>query len=147
MPAVVLAFFILVGGGGLKALFDQDAPFYHGVDHTAKSSGLGPIKWSASNQYRAWSAPQWESDETNGSCKVTVFVLANGRGLTRVRIGGLEMLLDTSWIYAYTSKAGVTSRTKIEWLDPIGGAVVQERSIYHKCRHRFGSGGIAPASF
>lgn len=82
-------------------------------------------------EYRSWtSSPRREAD---GSCIYRVVALVTREQLTRVRLQGVEQLLDWSWGVDWMLFAGQGGFYDVTFLAPVGGRVVAQHSLWEKC--------------
>lgn len=125
MPPVLIAFFILLGAGAgapaAKALVTPKDPL-------ARPKLCRP----AAVEYRTWtSSPRWEAKRKE--CVFTVFALATRERLVRLRVNGDEQLLDWSWSWEAPLPVGFQGTTVVEFVDPVGGAVLARHEVTETC--------------
>lgn len=127
MPPVIAVFFALqvlahghtlTLGGGLDPR--TDAPRF-------RRSDPAPVTYTVRT---AGASANWKRKP--GVCHGTMIATVTG-GPVRLRIAGVEQVLDTSWNSDYTVKAGTRMARPFVFLDPIGGAQLACRRAWVSC--------------
>jgi len=134
MPGVLVAFWILIGLGGGLTLSDSQSPIWAGPDSQSKSNLGKPCKPT----YYATSAPAWNAfakPDRGGqlTCKVVYFAHSTCGIPTRIRIGGEEQTLDTSWTYEQTIAEDFQHGVRFTWLSPVTGKILHDQWIHVNC--------------
>jgi hypothetical protein len=126
MPGIAWGIIIIWGALTGSALLGPPKA-WDGVDSTMKSRYGKPAKV----EYRTWtSSPQILS---NKSCQVRVFALVTREHLTRLRINGVEQLMDWSWSWPADLPPNTRGETTVEFIDPVGGAVLATHTVTEIC--------------
>jgi hypothetical protein len=107
---------------------------WSGVDPTVNRDHYS----SEAIAYRSWtSSPDATTFRKTGKCVVTVFALATREKLTRLRVNGNELEVDWSWSWdAEIPEGHHASGMFIEFLDPVGGAVLAKHEVMTLCPWR-----------
>jgi hypothetical protein len=85
-------------------------------------------------EYRSWlSSPT----HANKACTYTAFAFVTREHLTRLRINGVEQLMDWSWSWEVTIPTGMRGESlTIEYLDARSGKVVATHELSESCYAR-----------
>ncbi len=97
-----------------------------GVDPTARISG----------HYRATGFMTWSSSTSHpvrDACNTTIFGVSAGQRRVRARIDGEEQNLDWSWSKDVRTPVGERQRVVVEYLDPVGGALLARHEVPVSC--------------
>ncbi len=130
MPGLLAVFFALMGAGAGTALLDAQAPVWGRVDRNAHSSG----HYRVPQGFMVWtSTPGQALAGRDGKCHATAFAVSQGQRRVRLRIAGVEQLVDWSWTYEMTIAEGTRQRVPFEFINPVGGAVLAQREAVVSC--------------
>jgi hypothetical protein len=126
VPPIIVAFFILIGAM-------TGPPVVKGIITPKDASSRSKLGKPAPQEYRTWTSRPWlaTSDERTRTCSVTYFALATRERIVRLRAGGQEQSLDSSWSFPRELKEGERRTVALEFRDPVGGQVLscQEQSV------------------
>ena len=126
MPGIAWVLVVVWGLVTGSALLGPPA-IWKGKDPTARTHLGRP----AAVEYRTWtSSPEILA---GGVCRFTVFALVTRNTLTRLRINGTEQLLDWSWSWTAELPPGYHGEIPVEFLDPVGGAVLAAHTVAETC--------------
>ncbi len=129
MPGPLIAFWILLGLGGVSVLTDKEAPIWAGVDYNS-STDLG----TPARGFRTWTSAAPITIALRGDeCVAVVFAVSLGQRKVRVQIDGQEQSLDWSW--NHDVRAGIYQRriVTVRYLDPVGGAELACHEVTYLC--------------
>lgn len=81
-------------------------------------------------EYRTWSSSPRVGDK---ECSFTLFALATQEKVVRLRINGVEQLLDWSWSWEAKLPRGYAGSVTVEFLDPVGGKLLASHDLSAEC--------------
>lgn len=127
MPGIAWAALVVWGALTGSALLGPPAA-WKGVDPMVNRGHYRPT----SVEYHTWtSSPRVDK---KGDCTFMVFALATRERPTRLRINGMEQLLDWSWSWEATVPQGHhADGLVVEFMDPVGGKVLSTQDVWATC--------------
>lgn len=121
MPPLVLGFWVLIGFGGMAALWGPPHA-WSGVDPTTHTQIGKPER----GFYTAISVPPRVLARRNMygrmECAAIVIAISQGQRIVRTEIDGVEQTLDWSWTHDVVASVDERRTVVVRYLDPIGGA-------------------------
>lgn len=126
MPAIAWAALSVWGLLTGSALVGPPAA-WDGVDPQAHHAHYRP----SPVEYRTWvSSP---NRDRSGACTFSVFALVTRERLMRLRVDGVEQLVDWSWGWEVVVAEGRRGGAVVEFIDPVSGAVVATHEVSEPC--------------
>jgi len=131
MPGILWIFIALGGLGVGSSLADSSAPVWGRPDRNAHNGG----SYRCEENYRTWSAPQWEAHVTSpkGTCELTWFAVSNCQRRVRLMVGEEEKNLDWSWTFYSTEREGYRQQVRFRFIDPVTGKVLADQTVGVNC--------------
>ena len=133
MPGILLAFWIVIGFGGLSAF--KGPPFIFAPPDSIARSHLGKpgrVEFDLAVSV-PWVAVAKRDIRGAEFCMVTLFPRVTQGRIVRLVLDGEEQSLDSSWSLVRTLNPGDNKQFIAVFLDPVGGAELARRWVDVKC--------------
>ena len=139
MPGILLAFWIVIGFGGLSAL--KGPPFIFAPPDSIARSHLGkPGRFEYDLAVSVpWVAVAKRDIRGVEFCTVTLFPRVTQGRVVRLIFDGEEQLLDSSWSLIRRLEPGERKRFEAVFLDPADGAELARRWTEVECLSDLGA--------
>lgn len=125
MVVPLVGLYLILAGAGTALLGPPRAWSPH---DTSQSKGMS----KGTVEYRTWtSSPRFEKP---GTCSYTVFALVTREQSHRLRVDGVEQLVDWSWSWPVDVKLNQHSAVTVEFVDPVTGETLATHNVAEWCQ-------------
>ena len=132
MPPLIVAFWVLIGFGGVSALWGPPH-VWEGPDPTTHNKRGEQVR----GFFTTLSAPSTQEPQRNvygvWECRATVVAVSLGQRLVRVQIDGVEQPIDWSWSADIVVSSGHRRAVVVRYIDPMGGQVLASHEVAFRC--------------